>query len=93
MTSKEVLDIYFMDARSRLIDLAAFIDRMRRSSGEADYRMEAFLEALAELASDEPNAAIRVLRAFSDPTTEPILHAKTKAATGAWSTTTGYAIH
>ena len=29
MTRQEVLDLYFMDARCKLIDLAAFVDRLK----------------------------------------------------------------
>lgn len=84
MTRQQVLDLYFMDARSRLIDLAAFIDRVERSSGEDDFRMKAFREAVKHMSSDSPERAKQVLLAFSDPTTEPIVVATTKAACGAF---------
>ena len=35
MTKAEILDLYFADARSKLIDLAAFLDRIERADGEA----------------------------------------------------------
>src|SRR3954471_11956913 len=78
MTRQQVLDLYFMEARAKLIDLGAFIDRIERSSGEEDFRMKAFREALAELSKGETHKAKRVLLAFSDPTTEPIPAATTK---------------
>ena len=31
MTRDEMLDLYFADARSKLIDLAAFLDRVERA--------------------------------------------------------------
>jgi hypothetical protein len=34
MTKAEILDLYFGDARSKLIDLAAFLDRVERSHSE-----------------------------------------------------------
>ena len=37
MTRQQVLDQYFMDARHKLIDLAAFLDRVDRSEGDADW--------------------------------------------------------
>jgi hypothetical protein len=40
MTSQQILDLYFMDARCKLIDLAAFIDRVERSEGAEDFRMK-----------------------------------------------------
>lgn len=84
MTRQQVLDLYFMDARSKLIDLAAFIDRVQRGNGNADFRLEAFQRALGELSKQEGNRAEAVLLAFSDPTTDPIEKATTKAACGAW---------
>ena len=84
MTRQQVLDLYFMDARSKLIDLGAFIDRVERSSGEEDFRMKAFRGALAQLSKGETQKARQVLLSLSDPTTEPIPAATTKAACGAW---------
>ena len=76
-----------MDARSKLIDLAAFLDRVDRAGGEPDFRLTAFRQALRELDRNEPRRAQQVLMAFSDPTTEPIAAAATKAACGAWPET------
>ena len=84
MTRQQVLDGYFMDARSKLIDLAAFIDRVERAEGKEDFRMAAFRAALTLLGKDAPQKASQVLLAFSDPTSEPIAAATTKAACGAW---------
>ena len=84
MTRQQVLDHYFMDARSKLIDLAAFLDRVDRAGGEADFRLKAFRKALKELGRKNPQRAKHVLLAFSDPTTKPIAKATTKAACGAF---------
>jgi hypothetical protein len=84
MTRQQVLDLYFMDARCKLIDLAAFLDRVDRADGEADFRLKAFRQALKELERKEPQRAKQVLLAFSDPTTKPIARATTKAACGAY---------
>lgn len=84
MTRQEILDLYFVEARHRLIDVGAFLDRVARSDGEDDFRMEAFHAALSELMHREPHAAKRVLLAFSDPTQQPILAATTQGACGAW---------
>ncbi|MEY2466315.1 MAG: hypothetical protein QOD03_836 [Verrucomicrobiota bacterium] len=84
MTRQQVLDLYFMDARSKLIDLAAFIDRVERAQGEDDFRMKAFREALNELSKNNSERAKQVLLKFSDPTEEPIPAATTKAACGAY---------
>ncbi len=84
MTRQQVLDVYFMDARAKLIDIAAFLDRMDRAEGDADFRLTAFRQALKALESGEPQRARNVLLSLSDPTTEPIPAATTKAACGAW---------
>ena len=84
MTRQQILDLYFMEARAKLIDLAAFLDRVDRAEGEADFRLAALREALLELQGSQPERAQRVLLALSDPTTEPIAAATTKAACGAW---------
>ena len=84
MNRQELLDLYFMDARSKLIDIAAFLDRLDRAEGEADFRLAAFKDALKELAGNESTRAKNVLLSFSDPTTEPIAAAPGKGACGAW---------
>lgn len=84
MTRQEVLDLYFMDARCKLIDLAAFIDRVERAQGSDDFRFAAFREALKELDRGGTDRAKRVLLSLSDPSKEPIPAATTKAACGAY---------
>ncbi len=84
MTRQQILDLYFMDARSKLIDLAAFLDRVDRAEGEADFRLAAFRRALGELNGGKPERARSVLMSLSDPTTEPIAAAPGKGAVGAW---------
>jgi hypothetical protein len=84
MTQQQVLDLYFMEARAKLIDIAAFLDRVERAGGEADFRLTAFTSAMQKLNSGQPQRARNVLLALSDPTTEPIPSATTKAACGAW---------
>ena len=46
MTRQKVLDQYFMDARHKLIDVAAFLDRVERAEGDADFRLDAFRDAI-----------------------------------------------
>ena len=85
MTRQQVLDLYFMDARSKLIDLAAFLDRVDRAEGPADFRITALRSALKELTGGSKEKAKQVLLMLSDPTAEPIPSATTKAASGAYS--------
>ena len=89
MTRQQILDLYFVDARFKLIDIAAFLDRVDRAGGAGDFRAQAFRRALAELGRNGPDRAKSVLLAFSDPTTEPIPAAATKAACGAFPTPAG----
>ncbi|NBV34484.1 MAG: hypothetical protein EBR81_12030 [Proteobacteria bacterium] len=84
MTRQQVLDLYFMDARCKLIELAAFLDRVERSDGEADFRLAAIREALPLLQSVQQDKAKAVLLSLSDPTSEPLLSAPGKGACGAW---------
>lgn len=84
MTRQQILDLYFMDSRSKLLDIAAFLDRVDRAEGEPDFRLAAFHQALGELGRGEPIRAKSVLMSLSDPSTEPIAQAPGKGAVGAW---------
>ena len=84
MNRQQLLDLYFLDARAKLIDIAAFLDRLDRAPGDADFRADAFAKALAQLQRKNGERAEQVLLTLSDPTTEPIPAATTKAACGAW---------
>jgi hypothetical protein len=81
--SAPLVDLQFIDARSRVIDVAAFLDRMERHGQAGDYRVRALRSALRELLSDEPGRARRVLESLSDPSTEPIPAATIQGAFGA----------
>ena len=84
MTKQQVLDLYFLDARHKLIELAAFLDRVDRADGKNDFRLKGFRAALAKLDGKKQNKAKSVLLTFSDPTIEPIPKATSKGATGAY---------
>jgi hypothetical protein len=68
MTKQQVLDLYFLDARHKLVELAAFLDRAERADGKDDFRLKAFRAALGELTGNKMEKAKNVLLAFSDPT-------------------------
>jgi hypothetical protein len=84
LSKERTLDLYFMDARCKLIEIAAFLDRLDRSSGSGDFRETSFREALTVLSQGQSDRARRVLMTLSDPTTEPLPSAGTKGACGAW---------
>ncbi|MEM0896304.1 MAG: hypothetical protein AAGJ79_05400 [Verrucomicrobiota bacterium] len=84
-TKKEILDLYFMDARCKLIDLAAFLDRVDRHEGAADFRHPAFMKALASM-QEPPSGKSRaqaVLESLSDHSDEPVEAATIQFAYGA----------
>jgi len=83
MDRRQLLDLYFVDARARLIDIAAFLDRLDRAEPAEDFRVEAFQRALRELDKPGPDRARRVLLALSDSTREPAATASGKSACGA----------
>ena len=83
MTRQQILDLYFLDARHKLIELAAFLDRVERADGKEDFRLKSFRAALTQLDGKKKHKAKRVLLAFSDPTTEPVARAESKGACGA----------
>jgi hypothetical protein len=84
MTRQDVLDLYFVEARAKLVDVAAFLDRAQRAGGADDFRLKAFRAALRLMRSGQPDRARRVLVSLSDPTTQPIKTAGSKSACGAW---------
>ena len=85
MRRQQILDLYFLDARSKLIEIAAFLDRVERAEGKDDFRMKAFRHALVELTQPGKKKTEGALLAYSDPTAEPIPAATTKATCGAWA--------
>ena len=84
MTRQQLLDMYFIEARSKLIEVAAFLDRIERAEGGDDFRMTGFKQALADLVQAKSARAEKVLLTLSDPTTDPFPAATTIAAGGAW---------
>lgn len=82
-----LIDEYFIENRTRLLDVAAYLDRLDRSGDPAvhtDFRMRAFREALEVLCSNEPGRVKRIQMIFSDPTTEPRPTLDQKGAKGAY---------
>lgn len=82
-SKKELLDLQFIDARHKLIDLAAFLDRIDRHPGEEDFRFTALKKALPLLLTDRPDRARAVLESLSDHNAEMPETAPFQGATGA----------
>jgi hypothetical protein len=83
MSASPLVDLQFIDARARLIDLAAFLDRMDRHGQAGDYRVVELKKAMQEVMKEEPGRSRRVLEALSDPSVEPIAAATIQGAFGA----------
>ena len=88
MTTAAITDAYFLEHRAKLLDLAAFLDRLDRAvdadTATPDYRIAAFRAAIDVLQSNSSARAKRVLEVFSDPTDTPIAAAPGKGASGAY---------
>ena len=83
-TRDQVADLHFMDARYKLLDLAAFLDRLEKATGSDDHRIRGFRAALPFLLKSGDNRVAQILNLWSDPSVVPIEKADTKAASGVW---------
>ncbi len=76
LTQKRVIELYYLEHRAKILDLAAFLDRLDRAAGDGtggdDFRIRSFRQALGILSEEEPGRAKRILELFSDPTLEPL---------------------
>ncbi len=54
ISGEKIIDLGFLDARSKLIDVAAFFDRVERYEADDDFRVQALKEAVHLL--DLPDA-------------------------------------
>ena len=86
LSPKEVVDEYFIENRTRLLEIAAFLDRLDRADpgySSRDFRTQAFTEALAAM-SGGAGRLERIQMLLSDPTTEPLGALDRKSAFGAY---------
>ena len=69
LPSAKTLDAYFLEARSKLLDLAAILDRIGRGSGAAstseDPRLQKIRQALEVLHDPSGGRAERIQKIFS----------------------------
>ena len=72
MSYEDIVEAYFLEHRAKVIDIAAFLDRIERASdGPADkddFRVAALREALTLLGDGQGERAKRVLDLLSDGT-------------------------
>lgn len=89
MSAKEVLEVYFLENRARILEIASFLDRIDRAKapdvGRNDYRYKAFMRSLKILSESEGNRTKALQINFSDLSKEPRRSAAgLKGAYGAW---------
>lgn len=84
LTASEIVDEYFIETRNRVLELAAFLDRVDRAGGASDFRTRALHEAVAALSADGASRVSRIQRIFSDPTTALRPALDRKGAVGAY---------
>jgi hypothetical protein len=67
LPAPQVLDAYFLEARARLLDLAAILDRIGRGEGSADTdpRVRKLREALTILQTRPEGRAEEIQKLFS----------------------------
>jgi hypothetical protein len=86
LTATQLVDEYFIENRNRLLEIAAFLDRLDRTDpacASADFRMKAFAEGLHAL-SAPGDRLTRIQHILSDPTTGPLEALDRKGALGAY---------
>jgi hypothetical protein len=87
-SAKDILDLYFIENRAKLLDLASFLDRIDRyenpREARDDFRYRALMEALNILSASDQERTKSIQLIFSDPTTEPLESAIGLKAFGAW---------
>jgi hypothetical protein len=86
LTGSQVVDEYFIENRTRLLEIAAFLDRVDRvdpSIASRDFRMKVFADAVHALAATS-DRLMRIQMLLSDPTSEPLDRLDRKSALGAF---------
>ncbi len=81
---RAIVDHGFIPVRAKLIEVAAFLDRVERHGAADDFRCEALRKAAVLLVDGRPERARRILEKLSDPTTKPDAVSSGKVALGAW---------
>ena len=86
LSGSQVVDEYFIENRTRLLEIAAFLDRVDRvdpSAAARDFRMKVFADAVQALAA-KSDRLMRIQMLLSDPTIEPLDRLDRKSALGAF---------
>jgi hypothetical protein len=85
--ANDIADEYFIDSRNKVLEIAAFLDRLDRADplrASRDFRVRALTDALAVLAGRGPDYVVQIQMLLSDPRTEPLETLDRKSALGAY---------
>src|SRR6266567_7699130 len=88
LAQQQLIELYFLEMRARVLDLAAFLDRMDRSveqNAADDFRLIALRLALLRLSTHPSGRAYDIQMILSDPTSEPLVALDRKSALGAFN--------
>ncbi len=86
LSGAEIVDEYFIENRTRVLEIAAFLDRLDRVDAQhaaGDFRMQAFADAVEAL-SVPGDRVMRIQLLLSDPTITPLDRLDRKSALGAY---------
>ncbi len=85
--SREI-DTFFLEHRAKLLDIAAFLDRVDRCDpghdDRKDHRIIGLKRAIDILRDGKPHRTKRMLELLSDPTLDPIESANGQGASGVY---------
>ncbi len=87
LTATQLVDEYFIENRNRLLEIAAFLDRIDRADPSVaadDFRMRVFAEAIAALTAAAPERLAHIQMLLSDPDATPLEALDRKGAVGAY---------
>jgi hypothetical protein len=86
MTQTQLVEEYFIEHRTKILDIAAFLDRLDRAAvkdAADDFRLRAFSQALEALLTPEARMQ-KVQMLLSDPRTDLLPELDRKSAFGAY---------
>jgi hypothetical protein len=87
LSALEIVDEYFIETRNRIVEVAAFLDRLDRADpvvARQDFRVRALAEAIDVLSTSSPTRVQDIQLLMSDPRTEPLATLDRKGAVGAY---------
>ncbi len=88
LSQKELIEKYFMEHRTKILDIAAFLDRLDRAveaNAQDDFRYTSFRQALEVLTGSGPGRVEEVQMILSDRSTELLEERDQQSAYGAYN--------